>query len=170
MQGAFVKNMKITNESAINKNIKKNLSDKANNRKRFRNDIILIVSFCVIAIIISFFLYYGDSAQKDMLLEITIDGEVVVSYKFNKTDNIRKSFPLDTGNVVIMDKGQIFMESATCPDKLCTRQGKISLSGQSIICLPHKVVVRIKDISDTNIFDDNESGVADDDGLDVMPR
>ncbi len=35
------------------------------------------------------------------------------------------------------------MDKADCPDKLCVKQGKISKSGESIICLPHKVVVKI---------------------------
>ena len=35
------------------------------------------------------------------------------------------------------------MESADCPDQICVRQKAISKEGESIICLPNKVVVSI---------------------------
>ena len=35
------------------------------------------------------------------------------------------------------------MKDAECPDKLCMRQGAISRDGQTIVCLPHKLVVEV---------------------------
>ena len=35
------------------------------------------------------------------------------------------------------------MEEADCPDRLCMRRGAIRYAGDSIICLPNKVVVEI---------------------------
>ncbi|WP_440248169.1 NusG domain II-containing protein [Catenibacterium faecis] len=35
------------------------------------------------------------------------------------------------------------MISATCPDHLCIKQGTINKKGQSIICLPHKLIVEV---------------------------
>jgi hypothetical protein len=39
------------------------------------------------------------------------------------------------------------VEEASCPDGLCKSMGRISMSGQSIICLPNKVVIEILDKS-----------------------
>ena len=39
--------------------------------------------------------------------------------------------------------GQAFIEEADCPDKLCVKHKPISRNGESIICLPHKLAIRI---------------------------
>jgi hypothetical protein len=43
------------------------------------------------------------------------------------------------------------MIDADCPDKLCEKQGKISKNGQSIICLPNKIVIKINSDTDTDV-------------------
>ena len=137
----------------------------AKEKSRFINDIILILFFCVIAVIMSFILYHREG-HDDIMLKISVDGNIAVTYEFNKEDAIDKTFPLGTGNVVVLKDGQVYMESADCPDGLCMKQGKISLSGQSIVCLPHKVVVKLSNIAE----EDKTKETYNDDRLDVMPR
>ena len=36
------------------------------------------------------------------------------------------------------------MKDADCPDKLCEKTGKISKNGETIVRLPHRVVVEIQ--------------------------
>ncbi len=45
-------------------------------------------------------------------------------------------------NVVEICDGKASVTEADCPDKLCVGQREISGNGESIICLPHKLVVR----------------------------
>ena len=47
-----------------------------------------------------------------------------------------------TNRLVIKD-GAVHMEEASCPDKVCIKQGTISKTGQSIVCLPNRVIVTI---------------------------
>lgn len=59
--------------------------------------------------------------------------------------------PLDTDcvyqigdtNTIEISGGQVKMIDADCPDKICIHTGKISQSGQTIVCLPNKVVISI---------------------------
>lgn len=46
-------------------------------------------------------------------------------------------------NVFDVENGSIHVESATCANKDCIRQGAISQPGQQIICLPNKLWVEI---------------------------
>ena len=70
-------------------------------------------------------------------------------------DNVRlASFPLDEQreylietsygtNLLVITDGTAMLTEADCPDKLCVKQGAIRCAGDSIICLPHKLVVEI---------------------------
>ena len=48
-------------------------------------------------------------------------------------------------NYLVIENNEAYLSDATCPDKLCVGMGKISKKGQSIICLPNEVVIRIVD-------------------------
>jgi len=47
-------------------------------------------------------------------------------------------------NVMLINGGQVSVRDADCPDKLCVKQKAISKNGESIICLPHKLVIQIE--------------------------
>lgn len=54
-------------------------------------------------------------------------------------------------NTLIICDGQAYIKAADCPDGLCMKQGSISRNGQSIICLPHQLVITIEDGADSGI-------------------
>ncbi len=56
-----------------------------------------------------------------------------------KTLTIDGDYPLE----VHYSEGAVWIENATCPDKVCEHSGKISKQGQSIICIPAGVSVEI---------------------------
>lgn len=47
-------------------------------------------------------------------------------------------------NLLQIKNGNVDMTWADCPDKLCVNQKAISKNGESIICLPNKVVVTVE--------------------------
>lgn len=46
-------------------------------------------------------------------------------------------------NLLVIENGSASVTEATCPDLLCVHQRAISQTGENIVCLPNKVVVRI---------------------------
>ena len=46
-------------------------------------------------------------------------------------------------NIVRIQNHEVWMEEADCPDGYCEEQGKISGHTQTIVCLPHKLVVEV---------------------------
>lgn len=48
-------------------------------------------------------------------------------------------------NIMLYKNGKVWMLMAGCPDQICVHHRDISAVGESIICLPHKVVIDIID-------------------------
>ena len=46
-------------------------------------------------------------------------------------------------NLLVIENGEAWLSEADCPNRLCVKTGKIRYGGQSIVCLPHKLAVRI---------------------------
>lgn len=50
---------------------------------------------------------------------------------------------LDTGNTFEIKNGEVRMVYANCPDRTCVHSGSISEEGESIVCLPNHVILKI---------------------------
>ena len=46
-------------------------------------------------------------------------------------------------NLLVIENGEAWLSEADCPNLLCVKTGKIRYAGQSIVCLPHTLAVRI---------------------------
>lgn len=131
---------------------------KLTDKGRHINDIILIAVLIVVSCIISVIIYMRNDKTLSMTVEVVIDGEVTATYPLGDSSSYNNEYLLETGNYLIIENGQVYIKEADCPDRLCVKQGAISRVGQSIVCLPNKVVIKITG-------DDSKT-----DGLDVMPR
>ena len=106
-----------------------------------KNDIILAAVLVVIAALIWLFIYMARSEGAYVL--VTVDGEVFGEYPLDTDTEIRRGDD-ESYNILVIKDGSAAITEASCPDKLCVNQGKISYDGQSVICLPNKVVVEVR--------------------------
>ena len=51
---------------------------------------------------------------------------------------------------VCCSDGEIWVESSDCPTQDCVHTGHISRSGQSIVCLPARVIITLKGTADNS--------------------
>ncbi len=49
---------------------------------------------------------------------------------------------------VVVEGGAARMAASSCPDQLCVKQGAIRMAGQTIVCLPNQVTVRLEGDAD----------------------
>lgn len=113
--------------------------------KKFRNDIILIACFLLVAILLLISLYA--CGEKDNLvayvyhnnnLVLTIDLDSLEQETIYNVDG-------DVDTVVIAaSKDGIRILEAGCKDEICINQGTINNSAQTITCLPNKVVIKLE--------------------------
>ncbi len=110
-------------------------------QKRRRNDILLIVG--ILSAILIFALTYF-LTRKDGAYVCVLRGNEEIG-RYSLADNME--IPLKEGekvtNILVIEEGKAYMKSAVCPDKICVRHRPINKSGQTIVCLPEKVTVKI---------------------------
>ena len=78
-----------------------------------------------------------------VMVSVSVDGTEIMTLDLNRNDDIVIESGNGQTNHLIIEDGKAFLTEASCPDKLCVRQGAISETGQSIVCLPHRVIVTI---------------------------
>jgi hypothetical protein len=71
--------------------------------------------------------------------KVTIDGQLYGNYPLD----VEGEFDINGSNTLMIKDGYAYMLEADCPDGLCMKMGKINRNGQSIICLPNKIVIEI---------------------------
>ena len=102
-----------------------------------KGDIFIICS--VVAIfVLSVILLFSFSKQGSYVV-IKQDNKII----YNKSININQTVDT-TSNVIVIKDGEVYVSDATCKNQICVNSGKISKKGESIVCLPNKVIVEIK--------------------------
>ncbi len=77
------------------------------------------------------------------MVEIRIAGEFYGAYPLDREDEIPIAVGEKVTNVLWIRDGKADMASADCPDQLCVHQKAISGRGETIVCLPNKVVAEV---------------------------
>ena len=81
---------------------------------------------------------------------ITLDGRQYGTYSLadDREIEIRGD---DFTNVVQIEDGTVRMLSSDCRNQICVSHAPISRTGETIICLPHKLVIRIEGAKDAEV-------------------
>ena len=98
---------------------------------------VLLVAGIICWLVMRLVLPTGNTADvyiDDKLVQ-TIDMTVDDTYEVN-TDR--------GSNTVVVESGKISVGDADCPDKVCVNMGWKSRRGETITCLPHKLVIEIQ--------------------------
>lgn len=106
-----------------------------------KNDIILIIVILVVAAL-GFSWIQMQKQEEAGTVKVYVDGEEKASYQLNQDGEYDIETESGTNRLVIKD-GEADVTYADCPDELCVKQASISKNGETIVCLPHKVVVEI---------------------------
>lgn len=116
--------------------------------KLFRKADILIYVFIAAMAAVLFFSVFSQKQIKNGFLYIKCGEE---SRTCNLTDNT--SFTLENNGyalTVVIEDGEVYVNGTDCPDGICQRTGRISRPGQSIICVPAEISLRIAAQEDTD--------------------
>lgn len=110
--------------------------------KQKKNDLILIAGILIIAVAAMAAAFYFHTPGEQVV--VTVDGEVYGTYALNEDQTIQIDTEYGSNTLTIQD-GKADMTDADCPDLICVKESPLEDdTPRTIVCLPHKVIVEIK--------------------------
>ncbi len=104
-----------------------------------KNDLLLAAGILAVAALLFLFQILRGTEENASAV-VTVDGEITGTYCLNEDRTVE----INDSNRLVISGGSAYMEWADCPDQVCVRHRRISRDGESIICLPNRVVISVE--------------------------
>ncbi|EHN58149.1 NusG domain II-containing protein [Oenococcus kitaharae] len=85
-------------------------------------------------------------AQEVLTAVVTHKGQVVRKIRLTGHRGVTK-YRFTNGkayDVIVATGNEVRVIEANCPDQICVHHAPIDQAGQSIVCLPHKLIIEVK--------------------------
>jgi hypothetical protein len=107
---------------------------------RRRHDILFIavLLFLCAAAALGLYVFREDGDT----VTVSINGQLYAEYPLTE-DRVVELISDGGFNRLVIEDGYAYVEEASCPDGICSSHSPIGHNGESIICLPNKVVIEI---------------------------
>ncbi len=113
--------------------------------------------YLLIFIVAATALYFNFFLTSKLMTEVN-DGNVVVYYK----NSVYGTYDLETNQVITIttelgfneidiNNGTVHIADADCKDKYCVKDKPIEYNNQTIVCLPHQVIVKVENNEESEI-------------------
>ena len=113
-----------------------------------RNDIFLVAVLLLLGGALALFLWL--TRQTGGTVSVQMDGKTVMELPLNED----RSLVLGEGahtNTLVIEGGKARVVEASCPDRICVGHGAIQYAGESIVCLPHRLVITVRGGEDNGL-------------------
>lgn len=107
-----------------------------------KGDILLSAFFVVTAVVMLICTFWFKEDGKKAV--ISVDGKVYGEFFLSED----QTFEISTEkgkNTVTIKGGKVTVSEADCPDKYCVNHVAVDSTGETIVCLPHRVIIEIKE-------------------------
>ena len=111
-----------------------------------RTWVILIAAAAAVLALLSALLL--TNRREGTVVEVVQDGVVLQEIDLSAVTgeySFDVRWPGGGSNVVCVQPGRICVSGADCPDKICVARGWLSDETAPIVCLPHRLVIQVKD-------------------------
>lgn len=107
-----------------------------------KNDFLLILVLLISAV---FFAIISFCNQTDgLIVSVIKDGEKIASYSLEETLKVPITDD-EKNNTLVIENGKAYIQDATCPDKICVKHRSVSKVGETVVCLPNRLVIEISE-------------------------
>ena len=91
-------------------------------------------------------LWLRGRAASGTVANVYQDGVCVLSFDLSQVAEARTYVLEDPSgsNTILVEPGRIRVLEADCPDQICVQAGWLTDSAAPIVCLPHRLVIRLE--------------------------
>ena len=118
---------------------------------RTRTWVILLAAAAMVLAVLSWYLLTRNTGS--YVVQIVQDGSVVREIDLSRvtgSETIVLRLPDGGSNTILVQPGRICVCEANCPDQICVHQGWLENQAAPIVCMPHRLVIQIKDGTETD--------------------
>ncbi|HHU51821.1 MAG TPA: NusG domain II-containing protein [Firmicutes bacterium] len=105
----------------------------------------LMVALLILGLTLMGWRVWGDSSRSAQVV-VTVNGETILNLELSPNQSGRYLIPLERGQAVLeVDDGAVRLQDmeGLCPRRICSHTGWIRKQGESILCVPNKLLIRI---------------------------
>ena len=106
-----------------------------------KGDLLAVGMVLLLAAIVGVVFWLQTVGESRITVEIRLDGELVESFSLDEERTVTVAGQYT--NLVVDRDGAVWVEESDCPGEDCVHSGWQSTPGQSIVCLPNRVELRI---------------------------
>ena len=114
-----------------------------------KNITIFLIGLILLVALILYVISQFSNGSSDQII-VLVDGREQGVYSLQKTQEIRIE-TTSGNNLLVIENGQAYVREADCNNQVCVHTQPINKNGGQIICLPHQVVIRLKNAGENEI-------------------
>ncbi|MBQ9393197.1 MAG: NusG domain II-containing protein [Oscillospiraceae bacterium] len=117
--------------------------DGQNRKRKFRADLLLIAALLLLAGVL--YVWQITRRRAGAVAAVYVNGMRTSSYPLERETTVRLAgADGEDYNLLVIENGCARVTEASCPDKLCVHMHPIRYAGESILCLPNRVEIRVE--------------------------
>lgn len=108
-------------------------------------DFFLLGTLLILTFLFAFLSYFSSLKTQNQtitIVQISVDGQTVAKLPLEQDTE----YLIETKygkNLLLLENGSASLQDSDCPNRTCEGMGKISQVGESIICLPHRLIITL---------------------------
>lgn len=106
-------------------------------------DLLAVALVLLLAILVAFRFYGGEKVGAARLATVSIDGKLVDCFDLSEVDATHTYTNNGYTLTVKTEEFGLRVISSDCPGQDCVHRGIIDRGGESIVCLPARIIIRL---------------------------
>ena len=120
-------------------------------KKTGKREAVLII--IIFAVLIGIFMISRTFFENGSYAVVTVDNVFYGRYPLSEDRDIPITRDGAATNHAVIENGTVYMKEASCKNHICISQGRKSAAGESIVCLPNRVVIRVEGSEEGQDYD-----------------